>query len=194
VLSAGTHSTTGFTPPFTYTVPHDGWFNGEDRGGIFVLLAPGESFAGVEPDTSEWIGVFRSVGAAAAGCGEKVEPGVVSAQALTDYFTRQPGLVVTKPQPTSVGGLSGLMIDLSLAPGWTETCPFIPGIPLVNLLIGTGPSEGLGLVVGGSLTTRLYLLDFGNDNIAIYVIDHPGRFSLEDYDAVVRTIQFDLGS
>jgi len=166
----------------------------EDRDGIFVLLAPGESFAGVEPDTSEWIGVFRSVGAAAAGCDEKVEPGVVSAQALTDYFTRQPGLVVTKPQPTSVGGLSGLMIDLSLAPGWTKTCPFIPGIPLVNLLIGTGPSEGLGAVVEASWTTRLYLLDFGNDNIAIYVMDHPGRFSLEDYDAVVRTIQFDVGS
>jgi hypothetical protein len=193
VLSAGTYSTTSFTPSITYTVPHDGWANMEDRDGIFVLLAPGESFAGVEADTSDWIGVFRSVGAAAAGCDEKVEPGVVSAQALTDYFARQAGLVVTKPQPTSVGGLSGLMIDLSLAPGWTQTCPFIPDIPLVNLLIGTGPSE-LGVVVEATWTTRLYLLDFGNENIAIYVMDHPGRFSLEDYDAVVRTIQFDLGS
>jgi hypothetical protein len=193
VLSAGTYSTTSFTPSITYTVPDDGWANGEDRVGIFVLLAPGESFAGVEADTSDWIGVFRSVGAAAAGCDEEVEPGVVSAQALTDWFTSQPGLVVTEPQPTSVGGLGGLMIDISLAPGWTETCPFIPDIPLVNLLIGTGPSE-LGVVVEATWTTRLYLLDFNDDNIAIYVMDHPGRFSLEDYDAVIRTIQFDLGS
>jgi hypothetical protein len=194
VLSAGTYSTTSFIPSITYTVPDDGWSNGEDRVGIFVLLAPGESFAGVEADASDWIGVFRSVGAASAGCDEEVEPGVVSAQALTDWFTRQPGLVVTEPQPTSVGGLSGSMIDLSLAPNWTGTCPFIPDIPLLNLLMGTGPSEGLGVLVEASWTTRLYLLDFEDDNIAIYVMDHPGRFSLDDYDAVVRTIQFDLGS
>lgn len=194
VVSAGTYSTTSFTPSITYTVPHDGWSNGEDRVGIFVLLAPGESFAGVEADTSDWIGVFRSVGAAAAGCDEEVEPGVVSAQALTDWFTRQPGLVVTEPQPTSVGGLSGLMIDLSLAPDWTGTCPFIPDIPLVSLLYGTGLSEGLGVVVEASWTTRLYLLDFEGSNVAIYVMDHPGRLSLDAYDAVVRTIQFDLGS
>jgi hypothetical protein len=195
VLSAGTYSTTSFTPPITYAVPDDGWSNGEDRVGIFALLAPGESFAGLEADTSDWIGVFRSVGAAAAGCDEKVEPGVVSAHALTDFFTSQPGLVVTEPQLTSVGGLSGLMIDLSLAPGWTETCPLpFPDVPLVNLLMGTGPSEGLGVLVEAGWTTRLYLLDFEDDNIAIYVMDHPGRLSLDDYDAIVRTIQFDLGS
>jgi hypothetical protein len=194
VLSAGTYSTTSFTPSITYTVPGGGWSNWEDRAGIFMLLAPGESFAGVEPDTSEWVGVFRSIGATAAGCDEKVEPGVVSAQALTDWFRCQPGLVVTKPQPTSIGGLSGLMIDLSLAPNWTGTCPFIPDIPLVPLLLGTGPSEGLGVVVEASWKTRLYLLDSDDDNIAIYVMDHPGRFSLKDYDAVIRTMQFELGS
>jgi len=191
VLSAGTYSTTSFTPLITYTVPDDGWSNGEDRDGIFVLLAPGESFAGVEADTSEWIGVFRSFGAAAAGCDENVEPGVASAQELTDWFTSQTGLVVTEPQPTSVGGLSGLMIDLSLAPGWTRTCPLpFPDVPLVNLLIGTGPSEGLGVLVEASWTTRLYLLDFEDDNIAVYVMDHPGRYTLDDYDAVIRTIRF----
>jgi hypothetical protein len=195
LLSAGSYSTTSFSPSITYTVPDTGWSNGEDRTGIFVLLAPGEGFAGVEADTSDWIGVFRSVGVAAAGCDETVEPGVISAQAMTDWFTRQPGLVVTKPQPTSVGGLSGLMIDLSLARGWTETCPLpFPDVPLVNLLIGTGPSEGLGVLAEASWTTRLYLLDYDDDNIAIYVMDHPGGLSLEDYDAVVRTIQFDLGN
>lgn len=195
VLSAGTYSTTSFTPSITYTVPDDGWSNGEDREGIFVLLAPGESFAGLEADKSDWIGVFRSIGAVAPGCDEKVEPGVVSAQALTDWYASQPGLVVTEPQPASIGGLSGLMIDLSLAPGWTETCPDpFPDVPLVNLLMGTGPSEELGALVEAGWTTRLYLLDFDDDNIAIYVMDHPGRLGLDDYDAVVRTIQFDLGS
>jgi len=194
VLSAGTYSTTSFRPSMTYAVPDGGWANVKDRVGVFALMAPGESFAGVEADTSDWIGVFRNVRAAAAGCDEEVEPGVVSAQALTDWFTSQPGIVATEPQPTSVGGLSGFMIDLSLAPDWTGTCPFIPDIPLVNLLMGTGPSEGLGIVVEATWTTRLYLLDFEDDNIAVYVMDHPGRFSLDDYDAVVRTIQFDLGS
>jgi hypothetical protein len=194
VLSAGTYSSTSFRPSMTYAVPDGGWANVKDRVGVFALMAPGESFAGVEADTSDWIGVFRNVRAAAAGCDEEAEPGVVSAQALTDWFTNQPGLVATEPQPTSIGDLSGLMIDLSLAPGWTGTCPFIPGIPLVNLLMGTGPSEGLGTVVEATWTTRLYLLDFEDDNIAVYVMDHPGGFSLDDYDAVIRTIQFDLGS
>lgn len=192
VLSAGTYSSTSFAPPITYTLPDDGWSNGEDRAGIFVLLPPGESFAGVEDGTSEWIGVFRSVGAARPGCDEEVEPGVVSVKDLTRWFARQPGLAVTKPQPISIGGLKGVMIDLSLAPGWTETCPLpFPDVPLVNLLMGTGPSEGLGVLVEGSWTTRLYLLDYEGDNIAIYFVHHPGRFSLQDYDAVVRTIQFD---
>jgi hypothetical protein len=194
-LSAGTYSTTSFTPSITYTVPDDGWSNWEDRAGIFVLLAPGETFAGVEADTSDWIGVYRNVGAAAAGCDEEVEAGVVSAHALTRWFARQPGLAVTKPQPISVGGLEGLMIDLSLAPGWTETCPLpFPDVPLVNLLIGTGPSEGLGVLVEATWKTRLYLLDLDNDNIVIYVMDHPGRFSLNDYDAVIRNMQFGAGS
>ena len=195
LLSAGTYSTTSLAPSMTYTVPEDGWANWEDRERTFALLAPGESFAGVETDTSDWIGVFRSIGAAVPGCDKEVEAGVVSAQALTDWFTSQPGLVVTEPQPTSIGGLSGLMIDLSLAPSWTETCPFhVPDVPLVNLLRGTGPSQTLSVLVAAGWTTRLYLLDFEDDNVAIYVMDHPGRLSLDDYDAVIRTIQFDVGS
>jgi hypothetical protein len=192
VLAAGTYSTTSFMPSITYTVPEGGWGNWEDREGIFVLLPPGETFAGLEADTSDWIGVFHSVGAVRPGCDEEVEPGVVSVKELTRWFARQPGLAVTKPQPISVGGLNGVMIDLSLASGWTNTCPLpFPDVPLVNLLMGTGPSEGLGVLVEASWTTRLYLLDFDGGNIAIYVMDHPGRFSLEEYDAVVRTIQFD---
>jgi len=194
-LSAGTYATTRFAPSFTYIVPADGWTNGEDRAGIFVLLPPGEGFAGVEADTSDWIGVFRSVGPAAAGCDEEIERGIVSAPALADWFSSHPGLVVTEPQPTFIGGLSGLMIDLSLAPDWTGRCgdPF-PDVPLVNLLMGTGSSEGLGVLVEASWTTRLYLLDYQGDNIVVYVMDHPGPLGLDDYDAVVRTIQFDLGS
>ena len=195
VLSAGTYSTTSFSPSFAYTVPDDGWSDGEDREGIFALLAPGESFSGLEADTVDWIGVFRSIGAVSPGCDEKVEPGVVSAQALADWYASEPGLVVTEPQPTSVGRLNGLTIDLTLAPGWTEKCPNpFPDVPLVNLLMGTGPSEGLGTLVEAGWATRLYLFDFEDDNVAIYVMDHPGSLGLDDYDAVVRTIKFDIGS
>jgi hypothetical protein len=195
VLSAGTFSSTTFGPTFTYSVPEGGWSNWEDREGIFVLLPPGESFAGLETDAIDWIGVFRSIGAVSPGCHEHVEPGIVSAQALTDWYTSQPGLVVTEPQRVPIGGLSAVLIDVSLAPGWTETCPApFPDVPLVNLLMGTGPSEGLGTLVEAGWTTRLYLLDFEDDNIAIYVMDHPEGLGLDDYDAVVRTIQFDVGS
>lgn len=192
VVSAGTYTTTSFTPMMTYTLPENGWANWEDLRGIVLLLAPGETLAGVEPDTSEFIGVFRSVGAAASGCDELVEPGIGhSARALADWFTSQPGLVVTEPQPTSVGGLRGLMMDVTLAPDWTGRCPYIPDIPLVPLIYGTGLSEGLGVVVEASWTTRLYVLDYKDDNITVYVEDHPGRLSLDVYNAVVQTFRFE---
>jgi len=60
--------------------------------------------------------------------------------------------------------------------------------------MGTGPSQGLGVLVEAGWTTRLYLLDYQDDNIVAYVMDHPGTLGLDDYDAVVRTIEFDLGN
>lgn len=190
-LTPGTYSTSTFTPAITYTVPDDGWANWEDLPGIFLLLPPGESLDGVDADTSDFIGVYRSIAAAAANCEEVPEPGVgKSAQDLAAWFTSQPGLEVSKPEPTNVGGLTGLVIEVSLMPDWTGTCPFAPAVPLVPLIIGTKTSVGVHHVMQASYATRLYLLDLQGDNIVIEVVDHAGRLGLDNYASVVASMQF----
>lgn len=191
LLDAGTYTTQVFTPPITYTVT-DGWGNWEDLPGNFLLVPPGQSLEGVNGDTSDFIGLYHGVAAMAADCEEVPEPGMgSSAQAMADWFGSHPGLVVSQPRSVAIGGLPGLVLDLNLSPDWTGTCSYAhAGEPLVPLLIGTGPA-GLGHVLNASFTTRLYLLDLADDNIAIEVVDHPGdEQGLDDYATVVEDIEF----
>jgi hypothetical protein len=190
-LAAGTYRTTVFTPRITYTVT-DGWANWEDLPGNFLLVPPGENLEGVNNDTSDFIGIYHGVAAAAADCQEIPEPGVGrSAKALAAWFSRHPGLVTTDPQQTTVGGLRGIVLDMTLNQDWTATCPYAhAGEPLVPLIIGAGPAA-LHHVINASFTTRLYLLDQGSSNIVIEVVDHPGDpLGLKDYAALINDIRF----
>jgi hypothetical protein len=188
-LMAGTYTTTSFMPSITYTAP-DGWANWEDLPG-FLLLPPGESLEGVDADTSDFIGIYHGVAAAAKDCKEKPETGVGrSAKTLAAWFISHAGLKTTEPQPVEVGGLKGLMLDLTLVPNWTGTCPFAPGEPLVPLIIGIDAAAGVHHVIKTRYATRLYLLDTGDSNIVIEIVDHEGGADVADYTSVVDTILF----
>lgn len=82
-----------------------------------------------------------------------------------------PGLTVTEPAAVSIGGLTGVMIDISMASDWTGTCPFLPEVPWVPLLVGSGPSSGLQQGIRASNTTRLYLLDSDKGVVTIEAVD-----------------------
>lgn len=190
-LAAGTYATKVFTPPIAYTVT-EGWANWEDLPGNFLLVPPGEKLKGVNADMSDFIGIYHGVAAAAADCEESAEPGVErSSSALARWFSRHPGLVTTDPEPTSVGGLDGMVVDISLRPEWATTCPFAhDGEALVPLIIGDGPA-GLHHLINASFTTRLYLLDLGSSNVVIEVVDHPGDdLALKDYEAIIQDLEF----
>jgi len=147
----------------------------------------------VNNDTSDFIGIDHGVAAAAADCREIPEPGVGrSAKALAAWFSRHPGLVTSDPKQTTVGGLPGVVLDVTLSPDWTETCPYAhDGEPLVPLIIGIGPAA-LHHVINASFTTRLYLLDLGSSNVVIEVVDRPGDdLALEDYKAIIQDLEFD---
>jgi hypothetical protein len=207
LLKAGTYTTMRFRPDTTYTVP-DGWQNFEDTPGNFLLVAPGYDLRGVNEGGSDFIGIYTSISAANRLCSTEAEvqsdePGVArTSSAIADEFMRRPGLATTPSIPVSVGGLSGVVLDITLADGWTGTCFYAPGgLPVVQMFRGVSPSS-LDHPMGPGLTMRLYLLDIPGGlttssgtpvapgTLAIEVDDFAEGAHLDSYSAIVDQIRF----
>jgi len=164
-LPPGTYTSEVFDTPLTYTVPA-GWKMFEDEPGQFGLAL-------LEND-GPCLCVWRDVRAAAKSCAEEPEPGVgSSAVDIANWLATRDGLDTTQPEPVSVGGLNGYMIDVRLDPDWTATCPFSNGDPTVMTLVGTSISAGVHWGTAKNSSQRYYLLDLGKNgddgNIAITV-------------------------
>jgi hypothetical protein len=189
-LKAGTYTTDGFEPGLTYTMPA-GWQNLSDTQGEVFFVAPGYA-----PDDvhAEYIGVFTSVRAENRHCrteeeASSDEPGVArTPDALAAEFQARPGLVTTKPKPATLGGLSGLVMDITMKPGWDGKCFYWDG-PAVQLLGGVQPSEFDHGIIDG-LTMRLYLLKRGQSTVAVEIDDYAGGDHLGKYSRIVDTFQF----
>jgi hypothetical protein len=195
VLSAGTYTTLLFTPEITYTVP-DGWQNLEDTRGNFLLVAPGYDLRGVNEGGSDYIGIYTSIAAANRLCSTETEvqsdqPGVAkTSSAIADEFMQRPGLATTPSTLVSVGGLSGVVLDITLTDGWTGTCFYAPGgAPVVPMFRGVDPSS-LDHGMGPGLTMRLYLLDRPLGTLAIEVSDSADGEHLDTYSTIVDQIRF----
>ena len=192
-IAVGRYTTVQFQPPITYAVPAGGWFNSEDHRGLFTLIPPGFSL-GVNSNepTGDYILIATSVVAANADCTESEQPGLGhTAAALAAEFAERPGLTTTTPTPVSVGGLQGLVLDIRMADGWTQTCFYSGGKPAVPLIRGVGPSSGLDIpVCDPGCTTRVYLLDGSGITLAIELVDNAGDAHLDAYSAVVDQLHF----
>ena len=113
-LDSGTYVTRVFRPTLTYTVP-EGWSNMEDLRGNFLLLPPGGTLEGVNAGTSDYLGVYTSV----------VPPGHCNGQpsttvphtfdGLVEFLTSNEAIAVSNRHDVSVGGLSGVAMDLEMA-------------------------------------------------------------------------------
>jgi hypothetical protein len=190
LIAAGTYTTVQFQPPITYTVPAAGWSNIEDLAGLFELLPPGSTIPHGEP-VGDYIGIWANVVAANTDCTESEQPGVAhTAAALAAEFVRRPGLTTTTPKPVSVGGLKGLILDIRLADGWTKTCFYLGGNPVVPLVRGVGDSSGLDNPIGSTMPTRVYLLDLPDSTLAIELTDISGGKHLDAYSAIVNQLHF----
>jgi hypothetical protein len=191
VLDAGMYETVQFVPDLTYTVPA-GWANYEDTPGNFLLVPPESDLAGVNADTSEYIGVYDGVAAASADCEEEPQEGFdPTPEGVVAAYRARDGLVLGDPERITIGGLDGLMIDVSLADDFDGTCPFDPqGHPLVPMLIGTGPA-GLHHVINATFDMQLYLLvGRHGETIGVEVIDHPGDQSMDQMSGIVEDFVF----
>jgi hypothetical protein len=112
------------------------------------------------------------------------------------WLATLPGLVVTPPTAVRIGGQAGVMVDVSVAPGWTSSCAPEPSI---------GPDGSLGRSAEGSVVTtftrsypypvphpaltvdpgrrvRYLLLDRGKAQVMVIELAAPVRAT---WDAVV---------
>ena len=190
VLSAGTYSTVVFHPSITYLVP-DGWANYEDTPGNFLLVPPGNSLDGVNAGTSDYIGIYTDVAAAAPACDEGPADGVGrTASDIAKALGGRAGLKTTAPRAIGYGkSLNGVSIDITLAKNWSKSCSYSGGQPTVQLITGVSPS-GLDHGMNRGLAMRLSLLDFEGGALAIEVDDVSGGSHLDGYDAVVSGLKF----
>lgn len=167
-LEAGDHVSVAFNPfvPITdyvydygrlsYSTP-EGWSNIVDGQNGYIL-------AKQDAPENAAIYVFSTALAdsQADGCPGTVEPGVgTTASALASWLTTLPGLATTTPAPVTIGGLTGMTVDVSVDPTWTRTCPYSNGKPAVAMFTNGQYAEGLnfdwGLTAGAHM--RLILLD-----------------------------------
>ena len=163
-VPAGTHVSSVFRPPITYTLP-EGWLIADD--------AP--DYLGLEPVTSDATGirVFRSPRAASQDptCPIAPAPGVgTTARDLVDWIRARPGLVAGDPVAVTLGGLAGLQLDIAIVAGWTPSCPFANGLPTVALFVGSTDAS-FRWVVAGSERLRLTVLDVAGAGTVVVDID-----------------------
>jgi hypothetical protein len=182
-LAAGTYTTSVFQPTLTYRLP-TGWGNFEDLPGNFLLIPPGGHVTGVDPGTSDYVGVYTSVAAEMPSCAAAPDVGTSPSQ-LAGYFASHRELDATAPKPVVVGGLRGVVLDLRLAKDAHSK--------LVCLIVGVPPS-GLEHGVGPGLAMRLYLLanhdPIVGGTVAIEIDDVSGGGHLDKYSAVVKKFRF----
>jgi hypothetical protein len=186
-LEPGTYTTQTFSPAITYTVP-GGWTNGEDLPGNFLLHLAGDD---------RYIGIYRDANAPYK-CEEFPDPDV--SQSVSDYtrwLRRHPLLHVTKPRPVSVGGLHGVVMDISKAPGTEgQGCTFGEGtvtgaVPFI--VGGRGPASLHHVILDTpGFAERLYLLRYKRGNVAIEIGPEGAslREYLEEVTPILRSLRF----
>jgi hypothetical protein len=107
----------GTSGQFSYAVP-SGWAAIDESSDSSIMARSNASeqaeirmLANVVPESQD-------------GACALIRPAVGSTPAaVAAWLADLPGLVVTSPTAIKVGGLSGVMVDLSVVPGWTNTCP-----------------------------------------------------------------------
>lgn len=183
-LTAGAHTSTAFAPALTFTVPA-GW-SLEDNPKSLVISPTGSQVVGIY--------LFRDPVAAsqASDCPDTADPSVpADSLSLLTWIRGRKGLNVSSPTLVTVGGLRGTSVDISIADGWTASCPFANGSATVALFAGS-----YRWVVYGSERMRLFLLDLaGGGTVAVLVDTVDGALSqlLSIASPIVKSFTFASG-
>ena len=161
----------------------------EDLDANAELLPPGASLSGIDAGTADFIGVYRDV-SLEDGCATGPVRGLtLTPAAMMGHLEHRPGLRVAGLHGVRVGGLTGLVADLTLAPSWTGTCSYSDGRPMSSVVVGLA-DPGLDHNVLPRQTMRLYLLRYHRVVIAIEVEDVRSEGRLPAFSQIVRRFRF----
>lgn len=162
-LPAGTHTTGVFQPATTYTVG-TGWSVATDTASYFNLIPV------IDPNNSLHLFHNPQAMSQAPTCPTAAEPGVgTSSLELVTWIRSLKGLSVTQPALATLDGLPATSIDVSIAPGWTQSCPFANGLPAVPLFYGK--DQNLRWVIATPERMRLYFVDVPNQGTVVVDLD-----------------------
>jgi hypothetical protein len=122
LVAPGSHVSTLFRPfgggtsgTFSYTVPA-GWTDNWECRACFIFSGPHD----------ETISLWANIAPAStdAQCNPVAPPTGSTLTATAAWFATLPNLVVSTPTPISIGGLDGVVIDISIVPGWKSACSY----------------------------------------------------------------------
>ena len=160
-LTAGVVSSTLFQPKLTFTVP-DGWNNTLDTNRKYTLHY---NFA-----RGHFLQVITQIAIPeqTADCSRATKAGAGSGVAdWVAFLTTNPGLVTTKPAAITLGGYTGMQLDLHVASSWTARCPSSLG-PAVELMVASAPeNQGSRWIDDQQVTVRI--LDVAGETVIIYL-------------------------
>jgi hypothetical protein len=184
-LEAGkVYVTRSFTPKLTFTVPTAGWVNPNDAGGDMGLFST--------RDVGDAIMFFSHA--------RSVDPSVgTTVDAIATWLQAHDSLAVSAPVPAAIGGLKGVSMNITLAPGTGATDPGCPVQACVTFLRGDDPVKAdpyqwhWDWGMAGTETQRLYLLDAKGIVVAIFVDSIDGLTFptiTATFDKIAPTIKF----
>lgn len=171
-----------FVRPFSFTVPAD-WYNLDAINTQYQLHRYGD------PANQQLIVYYEpEIASQAAGCPPAAEPGRSGTVTdWIDFLTTHPGLAASTPRDVSVGGLTGTLIDIRIADGWSRPCPWSRDVPYVNYLTGIyWPFEGWGL--GGDARARLVFVEPPQGGTVLIEIDANSGGAFDEFVAAAMPI------
>jgi hypothetical protein len=201
-LEAGTYASGTFQPflpaaqwkysygRLSYTVPA-GWRNEEEDRMLYVL-----SKQDVGEDEAIWLLSDEAAHVQSTAC----PPNAVDTKvgrtpaALATWLGSLPGLATTAPQPVTIGGLTGLTLDVSVDPAWKRTCPSSGGLPAVELFADVNVGVEHDVAVQGTTPIRFLLLDLGDGRSLIVLVSAKDKATydafLPEAMSVIDTFEF----
>jgi hypothetical protein len=156
--------------------------------GEYILLPPGSH--PTEGGPRDWIAFEANVTLMPVGCpppGTDVFDPKKKAVDIASWMASRAHLTTSQPRPISVGGLSGVVIDVRLADGAPPECFDVPAVMLVH---GLPPSDGYDQAIGPRAAMRFYFFDQGEEVLMIEIDDVSNGDRLDEFSDVVDTVRF----
>jgi hypothetical protein len=189
LLVAGkVYTTTTFKPKVSFSVPTSEWDNPNEAGGEMPLFS-------TRPEQLGDVIFFFSHA-------QSIDPKVGSTfDEIVAWLQTYDQIVATPVKPVTIGGLNGVTMDVSLAPGAVNAHQDCPAQVCVGMLRGDDPDPQdpyqwhWDWGPGGTEIMRLNLLN-ANGNTVVVLADSVDGLTFkaitDSLDAMIPTIKFDL--